>query len=229
MSIFVGIEKLSLVDFDSKISCTLFTSGCNFRCTYCHNTPLMYNNHKMLNWNEIKEFLHSRKNILDAVVITGGEPTINNELPNYLKEIKSFGYLIKLDTNGTNPKMIQELIKQKLIDYIAMDIKTSIDNYQTITKNKFLNLDTIKESINIIKTSNIPYEFRTTLVKEYHNIQIINDIKDLLKGANKLYLQKFILRDTCLDQTLHEVDKQTAEEYQKILKETIKEVKLRGY
>lgn len=229
MSIFVGIEKLSLVDFDQKLSCTLFTNGCNFKCPFCHNSPLINTNNNLLDWQSIKDYLISRKNLLDAVVITGGEPTLHKNLKQYLKEIKDIGYLIKLDTNGSNPDILKELIKEQLIDYIAMDIKSSFNNYREVIDNKNIDLNLIKESIDIIKTSNLKYEFRTTLVKEYHNEEQINEIKNLLKGTNRLYLQKFILRDTCINQNLHEVSLEDAKNYQNILSETIKKVELRGY
>lgn len=227
-SIFCGIEKLSLVDFDGYISCTLFTSGCNYRCPFCHNSPLI-EEQPSLNMEEILNYLSVRKKMLDAVVITGGEPTLHKELPSVLKQIKDLGYIIKLDTNGTNPKMLKELINKKLIDYVAMDIKASSNCYSLVTGviNPFLN--NIKESINILKTSNINFEFRTTLVKEFHSLDSINEMKELVSGAKKLYLQKFVLRDTCLNQKLHEVDLETAKCYKSILEEVVEKVTLRGY
>ena len=227
-SIFCGIEKLSLVDFDGYISCTLFTSGCNYRCPFCHNSPLI-EEQPSLNMEEILNYLSVRKKMLDAVVITGGEPTLHKELPNVIKQIKDLGYIIKLDTNGTNPKMLKELIDTKLIDYVAMDIKASSNCYSLVTGviNPFL--DNIKESINILKTSNINFEFRTTLVKEFHSLDSINEMKELVSGAKKLYLQKFVLRDTCLNQKLHEVDLETAKCYKSILEEVVEKVSFRGY
>ena len=178
---------------------------------------------------EILNYLSVRKKMLDAVVITGGEPTLHKELPSVLKQIKDLGYIIKLDTNGTNPKMLKELIDKKLIDYVAMDIKASSNCYSLVTGviNPFL--DNIKESINILKTSNINFEFRTTLVKEFHSLDSINEMKELVSGAKKLYLQKFVLRDTCLNQKLHEVDLETAKCYKSILEEVVEKVFLRGY
>ena len=143
-SIFCGIEKLSLVDFDSKIACTLFTGGCNYRCPFCHNSPLI-NEQPLIDMDEILNYLKSRKKMLDAVVISGGEPTLHKNLPDILKVIKELGYIIKLDTNGTNPKMLKELIENKLIDYVAMDIKSSLNNYHLITGVKNPLLDSIKE------------------------------------------------------------------------------------
>lgn len=227
-SIFCGIEKLSLVDFDGYISCTLFTSGCNYRCPFCHNSPLI-EEQPSLNMEEILNYLSVRKKMLDAVVITGGEPTLHKELPNVIKQIKDLGYIIKLDTNGTNPKMLKELIDKNLIDYVAMDIKASSNCYSLVTGviNPFL--DNIKESINILKTSNINFEFRTTLVKEFHSLDSINEMKELVSGSKKLYLQKFVLRDTCLNQKLHELDLETANTYKSILEEVVEKVTLRGY
>ena len=227
-SIFCGIEKLSLVDFDGYISCTLFTSGCNYRCPFCHNSPLI-EEQPSLKMEEILNYLSVRKKMLDAVVITGGEPTLHKELPSVLKQIKDLGYIIKLDTNGTNPKMLKELIDKKLIDYVAMDIKASSNCYSLVTGviNPFL--DNIKESINILKTSDINFEFRTTLVKEFHSLDSIKEMKELVSGSKKLYLQKFVLRDTCLNQKLHEVDLETAKCYISKLEEVVEKVTLRGY
>ena len=227
-SIFCGIEKLSLVDFDGYISCTLFTGGCNYRCPFCHNSPLI-KEQPLLDMDEIVKYLTSRKKMLDAVVITGGEPTLHQELPLYIKKIKDLGFIIKLDTNGTNPKMLKELIDNKLIDYVAMDIKTSSNCYNVVTGvvNPFT--DKGKESINILKESNNNYEFRTTLVKEFHSLDCIYEMKELVSGAKKLFLQKFVLRDTCLNQKLHEVDFETAKNYKSILEEVVEKVILRGY
>lgn len=228
MNIFCGMEKLSLVDFDGHLACTLFTGGCNYRCPFCHNSPLIHMQ-APLKFDEIMKFLNSRKKMLDAVVITGGEPTLHHVLPDVIKKIKELGFKIKLDTNGTNPTMLKELIDNKLIDYVAMDIKTSLNEYHIVTGTANPLLDKIKESIDILKTSGIDYEFRTTLVKEYHTEKAIHEIKELLVGAKKLYLQKFVLRETCLNQYLHEIDKDTANNYKTILESAINQVHLRGY
>lgn len=227
-SIFCGIEKLSLVDFDGYVACTLFTGGCNYRCPFCHNSPLIHHQ-PTIDLNEIFDYLNKRKKMIDAVVITGGEPTIHKELPDIIKLIKNLGFKIKLDTNGTNPKMLKELISNKLIDYVAMDIKTSFKTYYLVTGVNTPLLDSVKESINILKTSNIDFEFRTTLVKEFHNLDTINEMKELVNGAKKLFLQKFVLRDTCLNQDLHKVDINTAKEYKVLLEEVVEKVTLRGY
>ena len=166
---FVGIEKLSLVDFDNNLSVVLFCEGCNFRCPFCHNSSLVLCKNEKIDFNDILEYLKERKKLLDGVVISGGEPTLMNDLAYKCKQIRDLGYLVKLDTNGTNPKVIKYLIDNKLVDHIAMDIKGSFVNYSEIVGLTSLDLNNIIESIKILKTSGISYEFRTTLVKEFHN------------------------------------------------------------
>lgn len=228
-SIFVGIEKLSLVDYDGKLSCVLFTDGCNFRCPFCHNSPLVGYNNVHFDDEEIFEYLEMRKKIIEAVVISGGEPTLKKELKDYLFKIKKMGFLVKLDTNGTNPNLIKEVIEKGLVDYIAMDIKNGSSRYKEITGNVSFEFEKIKESINILINSSINYEFRTTLVQEYHTKEDIVEIGTLIVGAKKIALQKFVLRDTCLNQSLHEVEKEQAEIFKSLLEQTVKNVILRGY
>lgn len=226
-SIFSGMEKLSLVDYDNHLSCTLFTSICNFRCSYCHNSGLM-NDQPKLDMDEIIAYLKKRIGVIDAVVISGGEPTLHQDLGEYLKLFKELGYKIKLDTNGTNPKMLKELVENKLVDYVAVDIKSSFDKLDDLTCVK-VNKESLKETISYLINSNIDYEFRTTLISEFHDYNEIKKIGELIKGAKRHFLQKFTLRDTVLDQSLTEVDIITAQNYLNILKEYVNDVSLRGY
>lgn len=227
---FCGIEPLSLVDLEGMLVCTLFTNGCNFRCPFCQNSNLVFNQDiTYLDWEEILSFLKKRRNMLDAVCVTGGEPTLYQDLANKLKEIKELGYFIKLDTNGTNPAMIKELYQQGLIDYVAMDIKNCLEKYQETIDTKLVNLVNIQESIDFLKTSGIDYEFRTTLVHEFHTPEDIEKIGLWLGNVKRMYLQKFKDSETCIKQGLHEVDLQTAHQYKKILKEHMNNVSLRGY
>ena len=227
---FYGMEKVSLVDYEGYVVCTLFTNNCNFRCPFCHNSPLVFSNvDAPLDFNEIINYLEKRKNVLDGVCITGGEPTLMSDLPEKLRKIKKTGLKIKLDTNGTNPKMLKALIGEGLIDYVAMDIKNAPLKYSmTIGLNEY-SLDNIKESMKILVESNLDFEFRTTLVKEYHNDDAIKELALFLKGVNKLYLQHFVDRDSCIKRGLHEVPKEKALEYQSFLKNYINNVNLRGY
>lgn len=226
---FCGMEKLSVVDFDNKVSCTLFTNGCNFKCPFCHNSSLVLSKVPPLDFNVILDYLKTRKNIIDAVVITCGEPTLLDGLKEKIIEIKKLGFLIKLDTNGTNPACLQELINEKLIDYVAMDIKNGPTNYAKTIGLTSYDLTNIKKSIDILKKGTIDYEFRTTLVKEFHSQSDMKEIRNLILGSKKYYLQQFINRDECICHTLHEVDKKTAEEYLKIIGDAVSYVALRGY
>ncbi|MCX6797857.1 MAG: anaerobic ribonucleoside-triphosphate reductase activating protein [Candidatus Falkowbacteria bacterium] len=188
-----GLEKLSLLDYPGHLAAVVFTQGCNFRCHFCYNPQLVLPNKEkgpILTESDLFLFLKNRLGKLEGVVITGGEPTLHPDLPQFIKAIKDLGYLIKLDSNGTNPKMLRALIKAKLIDYIAMDIKAPLDKYSD-TVGVGVDCDNIKKSVKIIMTSGLPYEFRTTLVP---GLIVPTDLKamgKLIKGASKWYLQKF--------------------------------------
>ena len=226
---FVGLTKLSLVDFDRHIACTLFTEGCNFCCPFCHNSPLVKNPHnQIIPFEEILKFLKKRIGILDAVVITGGEPTLMKDLKDKIKQIKDLGYLVKLDTNGTNPDVVKDLVKENLIDYIAMDIKASFATYPKITNSR-VDINKIKESIDFIMHSGVDYEFRTTLVKEFHTKEDITQMAKEIDGAKKMRLQLFIDNENCIVRGLHEVETKEANEFLEILKNHVSDVALRGY
>lgn len=188
-----GLQKLTLVDYPKHIAATIFLYGCNFKCSYCHNPELVKSAEakkiKTYNEQEILDFLKERKNFLDGVCITGGEPTLCKNLPSLLKKIKKLGYAIKLDTNGTNPKMLKKLIKKKLVDYVAIDIKAPLNKYKEITKAN-ANIKSIRESINIIKKMN-DYEFRTTIAPDLTKEDVVK-IAEIINGAKAFYLQQFI-------------------------------------
>ena len=192
-------KKTSLLDYPDKISTIVFTYGCNFRCGYCHNPELIVmKNEPAWTTAGFFEFLNSRKGKLDGVVITGGEPCLQKDLIDFIKQIKDMEFLVKLDTNGTFPSVLKDVLP--LVDYIAMDIKAPLYKYRDITQ---VNIDTekIKESINIIMNSGIDYEFRTTVVKSQLDKKDFISIGELIKGAKKYYLQKFIPSKT-LDKRL---------------------------
>lgn len=189
--IFGGIQKNSLIDYPGKISCVLFLSGCNFACPYCHNPELAKNNPSVfLKENEIYTFLESRKGFLDGVVISGGEPTIHDNIESVCKNIKALGYPVKLDTNGSNPSVIKNLIDAGLVDYIAMDIKTDPALYSFFVKYGCESAD-ILSSIQTIMNSAIDYEFRTTCVKPFINAPVIEKISSIINGADLYVLQLF--------------------------------------
>lgn len=227
---FVGVEKLSLVDYDHHMSAVLFSPGCNFACPFCHNSGLVVNpyNNKPIPFDEILDFLKKRQGLLDAVVVTGGEPTLMPDLVDKISQIKDLGYKVKLDSNGTHPEIIKRLVKENLLDYIAMDIKSSFKTYPIIT-NSHVDIEKIKESIEFIKTCGVDYEFRTTLIAEYHTEEDVRQMAKEISGAKRMRLQLFIDSENCIKRGLHEVDLDTANKYVEILKGHISDVALRGY
>jgi pyruvate formate lyase activating enzyme len=187
----LGLQKLTLLDFPGVVSCIIFTKGCNFRCPFCHNASLVTeSNGEEINEDEILTFLKERKKILDGVVITGGEPLIHPDIKDFLKKIKEMGYLIKLDTNGTNPKMLKQIVKEKLVDYVAMDVKNSVEEYKKASGTDGFS-EEILQSVEFLLTDVVDYEFRSTLVRGIHTKESIMAMANLIKGAKKYYLQQY--------------------------------------
>lgn len=210
-----GLQKTTFIDYPEKIACIVFTQGCNFRCGYCHNPELFENKEPVLSVPAFFEFLNKRKGKLDGVVITGGEPTLHGkDLIEFIKEVKSLGFLVKLDTNGTHPDVLQELLNENLLDYIAMDIKAPLTKYKAITQT---DIDTkiIKKSIDMIMNSGVDYEFRTTIVKSQLSVEDLRQIGELIQGAKRYYMQKF-LATKILDETLMSEESYTDEEFKNL-------------
>jgi len=223
-----GLEKLSMVDFGSLCSAVIFTGGCNFRCPFCHNSGLVNLDVTPLDEQEVFDYLISRKKLLDGVVVSGGEPTLYPDLPEFIKKIKDLGYKVKLDTNGTNYAMLKKLIDEKLVDFVAMDIKNSLEMYP-LTAGTNCGQEDIVKSIQLLITGVVDYEFRTTLVDGLHTNASIKAMGELVKGAKKLYLQKFVDNGTTIKDGLKAVSKDKAEEYKNILSNYVTSVSLRGY
>ncbi len=188
-----GLQKCSLIDYPGKLSAILFTTGCNFRCHYCHNPELVLPRQYApeIPLEEVYAFLKKRVGQLDAVTITGGEPTFHKELPEMIKKIKKMGFLIKLDTNGTALDMLQYLLREGLLDYVAMDVKAPLQDYKKIV-GWAVSPDTLQASIDLLIHTGIPHEFRTTLVKELTSKEDIRQIAQTIQGADAYYLQRFI-------------------------------------
>ena len=227
----VGIDKLSLLDYEDKVSVVLFSQACNMRCPFCHNGAAVLGASKEdeLDFDEILAFLKTRTGLVDAVVFSGGEPTMLEDLKVKIKAVRDLGFLIKLDTNGTNPELLEELLDEGLLDYVAMDIKNCPNLYAETCGLKFINVDNINKSISLIINKAPDYEFRTTLVKEFHERMDYDAFKDLIKGAKRLFLQKFVDREGCIKKGLHEVDVVEANKLRDYLSSDIPEVNLRGY
>ncbi len=224
-----GLQKLSLVDYDGHISCTVFTSGCNFACPFCHNSGLVTHlSDSFIATNEVMEHIIRRKGIIDSVVVSGGEPTLQPDLYDFIKDIKKLGVLVKLDTNGTNLEVLKKLIEDKLIDYVAIDIKNSPAKYN-LTIDKTINLDNLKKTIDYVVNSGIDYEFRTTIVRELHDINDMDGIGKLIPNAKKYYLQRFVDSGDCIANELHDIPKEEITDYLTRIQKYIPNAKLRGY
>ena len=226
-----GLQKLTLLDFPGHIACTIFTGGCNFRCPFCHNGGLVLSPEEVpeIPEDELLNFLKSRIGRLEGVAITGGEPTIQADLPEFLRKVKALGFAVKLDSNGQNPTMLRRIIEDGNVDYIAMDIKNSKSRYgETIGIPNF-NTANIEESVQLIMKSGLPYEFRTTLSKELHDENAIREIGEWLRGCRAYFLQSYRDSEEILTPNIfHAPDKDTLAHYQEILKPYIDNVTIRG-
>ncbi|MBU1077298.1 MAG: anaerobic ribonucleoside-triphosphate reductase activating protein [Spirochaetes bacterium] len=217
-----GLLKFSLIDYPGKIAAVIFTQGCNFRCPFCHNSELVLSELYGTLYSEqnILKLFNSRKGFLEGVVITGGEPTIQEGLADFLKEIKRSGFSVKLDTNGSNPDVLNNLITRKLIDYIAMDIKAPFDKYDTVTDSD-VNIDDIRSSIGIIESSGLEYEFRTTVVQPFLNIKDLQTMGTYFKDKSRYKIVNFNAAEKIIDQNLLQEEQYSEEDissFQNILR-----------
>lgn len=204
---FVGIQKFTLLDYPSKIACTVFSPGCNFRCPFCHNSEVvdLNRNQGAISEEEVLNFLKTRQGLIEGVCFTGGEPTLQSGLEDFIKKVKDLGFLIKLDTNGEKPETLKKLLNEDLLDYVAMDVKNSLKSYGKTIGIQNFSTKNIEKSIRILLNSDIDYEFRTTVVKEFHAKEDFMDIMPLLNGAKLWRLQEFRLSDTCFNKNLHSI------------------------
>lgn len=229
-----GLQKMTLLDFPGRVACTVFFAGCNFRCPFCHNSDLLNGAPDFMTDRELLSFLEKRKDLLDGVCITGGEPTLQPQLLPLLAEIKALGYAIKLDTNGARPEVLRQAVSQGLVDYVAMDIKNSREQYPKTAGISPALLPEIEESIRFLLAGKVACELRTTVVQELHSGKDIlamgQWIAALGEGAlpKKWFLQCYVDRDSVLQSDLHAPEKETLEEYTRILAPFADFVALRG-
>ena len=226
----LGFQKTTLLDYPHKIAATIFLGGCNFRCPFCHNASLALNKKDMpsIPWDQIEYHLKKRINVLEGVCITGGEPTLNNDLPLLIRKIKSLGYLVKLDTNGSNPNMLSTLLAENLIDYVAMDIKNSPKKYDETCGQK-VDLNAIMHSVDQLIHAKIPNEFRTTVLNPLHTYNDFIEIGEWLDGAQQYFLQNFMnSSDLICPNKFSSYDRTTLEQFLSPLKKHISFVSLRG-
>ena len=192
-----GLQKMTLLDYPGHVACTVFLGGCDLRCPFCHNYELIDGSAEpIMDEQELLDFLKKRQGLLDGVAITGGEPCLRPDLIDLIKEIRALGYPVKLDTNGLHPDVLRTLVEERLVDYVAMDIKNSPEHYAATSGVEAVDLGRIRESISILMEGPVDYEFRTTVIDQLHSAQDMEGIGALIQGARRFFLQAFTDRDS---------------------------------
>ncbi|MBQ3590160.1 MAG: anaerobic ribonucleoside-triphosphate reductase activating protein [Clostridia bacterium] len=222
-----GVQKMTMLDYPGKVACTIFTYGCNFRCPFCHNATLVIDEANLFDKNEILAYINKRKGILDGVVVTGGEPLLQPDIMEFLAELKQTGLLVKLDTNGSYPERLEQIIEKGLVDYVAMDIKNCKEKYDLTTGVK-IDISKIEKSVELLMQDRVDYEFRTTVVKELHKKEDFEKIGKWLIGAKRLFLQPFKDNENLIGENLSSHSKESLEEFKGVLEKTIPQVEIRG-
>lgn len=231
----VGLQKMTLLDYPGKVACTVFLGGCPFRCPFCHNGGLLDGKApEMMSSGELLTFLKKRQGLLDGVCITGGEPTQSPRLGSLLKDIKALGFAVKLDTNGSHPEVLKEVVAAGLVDYVAMDVKNAPDRYAQTIGLPCAPLEALEESLKFLMEGNVDYELRTTVVRELHDAASMIEMGrwlNRLSGSQKipkLFLQPFVNRDSVLDQNLHAPELGEISRFVELLYTFAQEVAIRG-
>lgn len=225
-----GFQKTTLLDYPGHVAATIFFGGCNFCCPFCHNKDLVMapNEVPVIPAETVLSVLHKRRGILDGVCITGGEPTLQPDLKDFIKNVKDMGYLIKLDTNGFRPDILKELCREGLIDYVAMDIKHTKEKYPIIANAPHFSITPIEESVEFLKNGSIPYEFRTTVVREFHKEEDFIEIGKWLDGASRYFLQGYKDSERVISPGFHSYTKEELEHFCYLLSKYVKNIEIRG-
>lgn len=225
-----GFQKTTLLDYPGHVAATIFVGGCNFRCPFCHNGQLVLDvaGQTVIPEEEVLAYLKKRSGVLEGVCITGGEPTLQDDLAVFIHSLKDLGYLVKLDTNGYRPEMLQSLMQEGLLDYVAMDIKASPEKYSLAAGIGAFKFEQIKESIRLLMESGIPYEFRTTVVKGIHEVEDFDEIGQLLQGCSNYYLQGFRESDTMIGEGFEAFSQEEMEKMAESARKYIDRVEHRG-
>ena len=225
-----GLQKMTLLDYPGKIAATVFTGGCNFRCPFCHNASLVFNdgNTQGISEKDFFGFLSRRKGLLDGVCISGGEPLLQEEIGRFIAETKSLGFLVKLDTNGSFPARLKDLVNNGLIDYVAMDIKNSPAGYAETAGTTEAVLSKIRESVDFLLAGPVEYEFRTTVVKDFHTKEDFTAIGKWIRGAGRYFLQRFEDSGNIIRPGLCGVEESEMAAFADIVREYVPSVQIRG-
>ena len=223
-----GYQKLTLLDFPERVACTVFTGGCNLRCPFCHNASLVLTPRESENLEaEVLSYLAGRKGILEGVCITGGEPLLQPDLSDFVKKVKDMGYSVKLDTNGSDPDALAALLSTGMIDYVAMDIKSSPAGYEAAIGKAFP-IERFRRSVELLRASGLPHEFRTTLVKGIHRTEDLEEIGKWLAGEEKYFLQGFVDSGNLLGEGFEAFSSEEMQEFLRVIRKYVPTVKLRG-
>lgn len=227
---FYGLQKLTLLDFPGRMACTVFTGGCNMRCPFCHNRSLVFlnENDSEISTSDIEDYLETRSKILDGICITGGEPLLHKGLKDFIKKARNLGLQIKLDTNGSNFEALKQLVEEGLIDYVAVDIKNCPEKYPETVGLQSYDISEIEKTKNYLLENHVDYEFRTTVVKQFHEVDDIEKLAKWIKGAKRYFLQNFEDHGTCIQSGLSEVGIETLEKMKEVAKPYVEEIELRG-
>lgn len=225
-----GFQKTTLLDYPGHVAATVFVGGCNFRCPFCHNGLLVLEQaaQPRIREEEVLSYLQKRQGVLEGICITGGEPTLQSDLGAFIRRLKDLGYLVKLDTNGSCPKVLEQLLQEGLLDYVAMDIKASPNNYAASAGLKEIDFDRIRQSIRLLMESNISYEFRTTVAKGIHTLEEFEEIGRLLQGCRAYFLQGFRESESMVGQGCQAFSTQEMEKMAELAGKYIDRVELRG-
>ena len=224
-----GLQKMTLLDFPGQVACTVFLGGCEFRCPFCHNADLLdMSAPGIMDDDKLLEFLKKRKGLLDGVAFTGGEPLLRKDLPELLARVRDIGYQIKVDTNGDHPDLLKEIVRAGLADYIAMDVKNSPARYAETIGWETFDTAPVDESIQFLLSGQVRYEFRTTVVKQFHDEASFEAIAQWIDGADRYELQGFVDRDTVPFAGLEACSREEMEHFADIVRPHVKTVELRG-
>lgn len=225
-----GLQKLTLLDYPGKVACTIFTGGCNLRCPFCHNALLVdgTNESRAIPEKDIFTFLAKRRGILDGVCVTGGEPLLQPDLETFLQQVRALGYLIKLDTNGCFPQRLKALAAQGLVNYVAMDLKSSPESYGAAVGRPDFELSEVRESIAFLLTDSVDYEFRTTVVRGIHDAEDLRKAAGLIRGAKRYFLQKFVDSGDLIGSGMSAFSEDDMKQFLKVVSPYVKKAALRG-
>ena len=224
-----GLQKMTLLDFPGRVACTVFLGGCDFRCPFCHNYELVDGSAPpIMEDSDLFAFLEKRRGLLDGVAITGGEPCLRPELPDFMRRIRDMGYGVKLDTNGTHPALLRTILEEGLADYVAMDIKNRPEKYAQTVGLPAVDLAPVRESVSLLMHGGIEYEFRTTVVDEFHEADDFEAIGAWIAGAQHYFLQAFTDRDSVPFGNLHAPSAEKLREYAAIARRHVPDTRLRG-